>query len=901
MMRKKIVSLCMALALCLGLLPVTAEAAAEGAPSSLYVGNYQITNSDTPTYLKAGSTQGSLEEGSETDWTVKYDPSTATLTLSGATIKGGSDVVSIPYGSGIYAQGSSNQPVTLTIELIGENTITGTFGIYVNAEINASSYGTNATLTIMGENSGSLEVSGSNNGIYVKSGTGNASLNIKNVAVTSSTNDNYAAGVYVMSSMHATSSPQLSLKVNGGSLTASGTGSSDGIWFYVGSSQATGATTRLTVSENAIVDARNGGIKASDSSMFDLSDQIVVSSGDGTNGGIVFDGSAGTVYGNVTLDKSLTINEGETLTVPDGSSLNCNGNLTNNGTILASGGTVTGKLKGSANDIQTPSITAQPTGQTVTEGSAAMFSVTASAGDSETLTYQWQQSTDNGGSWANIESATSAKYTTEATTTSMSGNQYRCVVTGSGVSVISAPATLTVNAAATTITTQPSNVTVTEGETATFSVTATGSNLTYQWQQSTDGSAWANISGATSSSYTTQAATMDMDGWQYRCVVTDGNSNGVTSQAATLTVTAATVSVTGVSLDKTELSLTVGDTETLTATVAPDNATDKTVTWTSSNSTVATVDQNGVVTAVARGTAVITATAADGSGASASCSVTVTRPYIPPANPNYKITVEATQGGTVTADPTAAKAGTTVTLTPVPDRGYQVGTVAVTDRFGEPVAVTEQADGTYTFTMPSGQVKVEVTFVESQPEPLPFTDVKEGDWFHDAVRYVYDNGLMDGVGDGQFAPNATTNRAMVVTILYRLAGEPDVSGDVSFTDVEPGLWYTDAVLWAAQKGIVNGISETEFAPSGDLTREQLATVLYRYAESMGYDVSAQADLSGFPDAGDIQDYATEALSWAVAEGLLQGFEDDSLQPGGTATRAQIATILMRFLAAVSAE
>ena len=894
MMRKKIVSLCMALVLCLGLLPVTAEAAAEGAPSSLYVGNYQITNSDTPTYLKAGSTQGSLEEGSETDWTVKYDPSTATLTLSGATIKGGSDVVSIPYGSGIYAQGSSNQPVTLTIELIGENTITGTFGIYVNAEINASSYGTNATLTIMGENSGSLEVSGSNNGIYVKSGTGNASLNIKNVAVTSSTNDNYAAGVYVMSSMHATSSPQLSLKVNGGSLTASGTGSSDGIWFYVGSSQATGATTRLTVSENAIVDARNGGIKASDSSMFDLSDQIVVSSGDGTNGGIVFDGSAGTVYGNVTLDKSLTINEGETLTVPDGSSLNCNGNLTNNGTILASGGTVTGKLKGSANDIQTPSITAQPTGQTVTEGSAAMFSVTASAGDSETLTYQWQQSTDNGGSWANIESATSAKYTTEATTTSMSGNQYRCVVTGSGVSVISAPATLTVNAAATTITTQPSNVTVTEGETATFSVTATGSNLTYQWQQSTDGSAWANISGATSSSYTTQAATMDMDGWQYRCVVTDGNSNGVTSQAATLTVTAATVSVTGVSLDKTELSLTVGGTETLTATVAPDNATDKTVTWTSSNPSVATVE-NGVVTAVAPGTAVITATTQDGNH-TATCAVTV-RPDIPPANPNYRITVEATQGGTVTADPTAAKAGATVTLTPVPDRGYQVGSVAVTDRFGDAVAVTEQADGTYTFTMPNGQVTVTVTFAET---PLPFTDVTEGDWFYDAVRYAYETGLMDGVGDSLFAPNSETTRAQLVTILYRLEGEPEVSGTSGFTDVEADIWYTDAVAWAAQNGIVNGVSDTEFAPGDDITREQLAAILYRYAACQGYDVSQRADLSGFGDASSISGYAQEALSWAHAQGLVLGFEDGSLRPQGTASRAQIAAVLMRFLAAVSA-
>ena len=241
-----------------------------------------------------------------------------------------------------------------------------------------------------------------------------------------------------------------------------------------------------------------------------------------------------------------------------------------------------------------------------------------------------------------------------------------------------------------------------------------------------------------------------------------------------------------------------------------------------------------------------------------------------------------------------------MTLTPAPDAGYEVGEVTVTDRFGEAVEVTENPDGTYTFTMPNGQVSVEVTFVEAQPEPLPFTDVAETDWFHDAVRYVYDNGLMDGVGDGQFAPNATTTRAQLVTILYRLAGEPDVSGDVAFTDVESGLWYSNAVAWAAQNGIVNGISETEFAPSGDLTREQLATILYRYAESMGYDVSASADLSGFPDADQIQSYATEALSWAVAEGLLQGFEDDSLQPQSTATRAQIATILMRFCEGVGA-
>ena len=282
----------------------------------------------------------------------------------------------------------------------------------------------------------------------------------------------------------------------------------------------------------------------------------------------------------------------------------------------------------------------------------------------------------------------------------------------------------------------------------------------------------------------------------------------------------------------------------------------------------------------------------------ATTSQPVARPYSPPANPNYKITIEDTEHGTVTA-PTSAKQGTEVTLTPTPDEGFDVGTVTVTDRFGDAVEVTEQADGTYTFTMPNGQVSVNVTFVEVQTEPLPFTDVSETDWFHDAVRYAYENGLMGGVGDNLFAPNNPTTRAQLVTILYRLEGEPEVSGQSGFTDVEPDTWYTDAVTWAAEEGVVNGVSATEFAPGNNITREQLATILFRYAEAKGYDVSAQADLSGFPDAGDILPYAQEAMAWAVAEGLLQGFEDGTLRPQGNATRAQIATILMRFCQTVA--
>ena len=270
--------------------------------------------------------------------------------------------------------------------------------------------------------------------------------------------------------------------------------------------------------------------------------------------------------------------------------------------------------------------------------------------------------------------------------------------------------------------------------------------------------------------------------------------------------------------------------------------------------------------------------------------------YIPPANPNYKITIGAMENGTVTANPTAAKAGATVTLTPVPDEGYALSTLTVTDRFGDAVRVTENSDGTYTFTMPNGQVTVTATFVQvEEPAPTePFVDVNEGDWFYDAVVYAYQNELMDGVGGNRFAPNSETTRAQLVTILYRLEGEPAVSGDLPFTDVEAGIWYTDAILWAAQNNIVNGVSDTEFAPGDEITRQQLVTILYRYAEAKGYDVSASADLSGYPDAGQVQDYAQPAMAWAVAENIIQGMEDGTLKPAGNASRAQIATILMRF-------
>lgn len=334
-MKKRIVSLLCVLALCLGLLP-TAALAAEGAPNSLYVGDQQVINGNNITYWTT-DTDGNLKQSAaDQSWNVKYDPATVTLTLRGATIQGGTNTGPAPFGAGIYAQCSNGQSVTLTIKLIGENTITGYYGIYVNAEIDASSYGTDATLTITGESNGSLKVSGSYHGIYVKSGTGGASLNINDASVVASSSSSYYdyAGVYVQSSAHATSSPQLSLAVNGGSLTASGSASGEGIKFYVGAFEATSATTSLTVTDNAIVDAKNGGISAKQISNPINTDISATSS----NGGIVFDGTEGTVYGDVTLDDPLTIDQGETLTIPEGASLNMNGK-----TITVESG---GKLEG---------------------------------------------------------------------------------------------------------------------------------------------------------------------------------------------------------------------------------------------------------------------------------------------------------------------------------------------------------------------------------------------------------------------------------------------------------------------------------------------------------------------------------------------------------------------------
>ncbi len=870
MMRKKIVSLCMALVLCLGLLPATALAAAPDY-QVIYVGGVKISSTGYWTTDSDGNVTAYTSGDIPMDNYIHYDVANNTLTLHNATIKESvsTDTSTFIAGAAIGVH-NQNGAAELTITLEGTNTIAEVGkGIYVLA----SSTG-EATLTITSESGGSLDASGSSNpGIWVQSNNGDAALFIQNAKV-EATGTSY--GVNVQSHKSSTAS----LTVDGGSLTASG---SPGILYDSIGSGTVPNTTTLTISNSAIVDARGGGIGAGL-----LQDLKKVSPADDSVG-IVFDNGTGTVYGDATLQENLTIGEGERLDIPSGASLTIDSGatLTNEGTVTNSGTlTNNGKIENSGTLPDDIDGTAPPriTTTALDDGTVnTSYSETLNADGSPT---SWEVTDGSLPAGLTLDESTgliSGTPTTAGTSTFTvkAANDYGSDSKELSIIIIDEQTDVPV----TGVSLNTSTLNLIEGGTDTLTATVEPNNATNRnvtW--SSDNPSVATVNNGVVSAVSEGTATIT--------VTAQGDSTK--SASCTVTVTAATVSVTGVTLNKTSTSLYVGDTETLTATVAPDNATNKAVTWTSSNPSVATVE-NGVVTALARGTAVITATAADGSGASASCTVTVSS-YLPPANPNYRITVEATQGGTVTADPTAAKAGTTVTLTPAPDAGYQVGAVAVTDRFGDAVAVTEQADGTYTFTMPNGQVTVTVTFEQA---PLPFHDVTEGDWFYDAVRYAYENGLMDGVGDSLFAPNSQTTRAQLVTILYRLEGEPEVSGTSGFSDVAAGIWYTDAVAWAAANGIVNGTTDTTFAPGEDITREQLVTVLYRYAEAKGYDVSARVDLSAYPDANQIQSYAAESVAWAVAEGLIQGFEDNTLRPAGNATRAQIATILMRFCEGVA--
>lgn len=258
----------------------------------------------------------------------------------------------------------------------------------------------------------------------------------------------------------------------------------------------------------------------------------------------------------------------------------------------------------------------------------------------------------------------------------------------------------------------------------------------------------------------------------------------------------------------------------------------------------------------------------------------------------HRVYVKDVSNGSLTANVNWAAEGDKVYVTAKPSKGYELTWLSVKAADGTVLKIYEAlGENTYYFYMPDQYVTVSGIFSVIS-SGLPFVDVNSGAWYYDAVSFVYNKGIMNGVTSTTFEPNSTITRGMVVTMLWRMAGEPYVSGG-SFSDVASGRYYSTAVAWAAKNGIVDGYSSTVFGVNDPVTREQFATILYRYAKYMGYS-TVGSSLTGYYDANSVSSWARDAMGWAVRNGIITGSGNSRLNPTGTASRAEVAQMFMSF-------
>ena len=930
----------------LGLLPVTALAAAPGG-QVIYVGNENVTSGGYWTTDSNGSVTAYTGEGPPADNFIHYDAGDNTLTLHNATIReyvySGTSTYVMGAGIGVFNQNDASK---LTIKLEGSNAIENvSTGIFVLAFSESTG---SSSLTITG--SGSLDASGSLNGIMVQSNSGDATLTIQSADVTLTSNS--GNGVTVQAGSAGTQGHTATLTVNGGKLTASGAA---GIEFNA-SNPSYNITTELTVSGNALVDTRNGGIE-----VYGTGAVNTTADDDATNGGIVFDGKDGTVYGNVELQKDLEIKSGETLTIPEGSTLNTNNNLTNNGTIVNTGGTLNGEPDGTGKIETTPTIDTQPASQTVTKGNTATFTVAATG---ENLSYQWQQSINSGSNWMDISGANVATYTTAATTTSMSGYQYRCVVSNSAGSVTSEVATLTVNEPAPTTYTITADVFPLGAGTATADkTTATAGDMVKLTATANSGyrfTGWTfsdNITDTDSSSATTTFTmpagdvTVTANFQQYYIITVNASAGGTATADKTTAVAGEAVTLTAtpdsgyhfdrwnivsgtITIQNNQFTMPAGNVEIQAIFDRNSSGGSSTPTKTPSQQAVDKIES-----------------AKDGSTVEIKLSTGSTKldKEVFEELAGRDVTLEISLPGGVSwtvngqdipenADLTDLDLGVTLDASTIPVSVINTVTGAVdtiqlslahNGEFGftmilsAPLGKTNAGywanlyyyntrtralefqsaskiatDGTASFPFSHASDYAIVIDTDShEPVELPFTDVPEGAWYEDAAAYVYKHGLMAGTSATTFAPDVTTSRAMIATILWRMAGSPVVNYAMNYTDVAQGQWCSEAIRWATSEGVVTGYGNGLFGTNDPITREQLATMLWRYAQTEGYDVSIGEDTNilSYTDVASLSEYAIPAMQWAVGAGIINGTGDGStLTPQGQATRAQAAVMLQRF-------
>ena len=850
-MGKKLFSLCMAMALCLALLPATALAAET---NTVYVGGVALAgSSDSIVYATTNENGEVITEGATTDnYNIKWDG--ATLTLRNAAIKQAgvhnNESIAVYLASG-----------NMNLVLVGKNTVDAP-----DSE-SASSCGIHVggSLTISGEDGASLTVfggdttNGNSCGIYAN-GTITMESGTVNATGESASGDSY--GIY----------PTQSFTVNGGTVTAeSGKAGGNSIGVYTSGS--------VTI-EDGTVTATSGEAKGDSFGIFSESDNnlnnmtinggtVTATAGNAVGNwwyscGIKVEGSITITDGSVTAIGShatgtegtkysmgmfgvnnVTISGGVVTCIGDiGNTVSCgiatdNGLTITGGTVNAEGGAASTRFSCGLYAEQTCSIedsTVTATGGTAEQGnSSGIYSGDISSVQLVEVTIKNATVTATGGT------ATNGK----------SSGIFASNVNGIDVKVTIEDSTVTATGGAAK---QGSYGILAETTGTTADVTIDGNSVVRANMTGEKGEDGTPISGQTTT-----------------------KENGIIFENGVGTVYG------DVTLRE---DLTIASGETLTI---PEDAA-LTIPEGTTLTNNGRIQNDGNLQVKGE----ITGNAVTGSGTIQGSGQWPGKPEPVPIPPTYAVTTPETTGGTVTVSPSRASSGRTVTITAAPDTGFALESLTVLDSRGNEIALTDKGGGKYTFTMPASRVTVEASFT---PAPLPFEDVAPGAWYEEAVRYAYFHNIMEGMSETEFSPATALTRAMAVQILYNLEGQPDLFDEnlgYPYEDVDAQAWYGDAVYWARITGVATGYGDGTFQPGDSITRQEFAQMLYNYAKYKGYDLTAAGDLSQFPDSESVADWAEAAMRWANGNELINGHDDGTIDAAGIGTRAQAASILMKF-------
>lgn len=615
---------------------------------------------------------------------------------------------------------------------------------------------------------------------------------------------------------------------------------------------------------------------------------------------IVFVDDEGTVYGDVTLAEDLTLGSSQTLNIPAGSSLTVESGGTLNLPAMTTetmGGTTPGKgMKGDIIVNSGANLTYADNDvlggdnplMTLTEGTATLNLGNANATEpSVSLTLNGKASVD--GSTKALLLASDGGGTIIPIAISVAGTS-EATVSENGVLNLVNDSSLTVDKTAKFEVAGILEV----HSTAKFGDKATVSGKVYVFEtaDSTNPISGANIT--LTSTGAVYAEKTELAGTTITPARMAGSSEEYTSTSSNVgekTFAKQWTFSYKITLDPNDGTLADGISELWTGTdgkltAMPDNPTRSGYTF------------NGWYDAATGGNKVDTSTVFTGDTTiyaqwSKKSSGTVTPTPPRPTEEKHSITISTDGKGQVTG-PASAAEDDKVTLTVKPNADKELYDLKVTDEDGKAIAVTKVNDTTYTFTMPDGKVTVAATFGCDGGDNCPskaFTDLGDKQWYHDSIDYAVENGLLEGTSPTTMEPNATLIRAQLAQILYNIEDKPAVTGEMIFEDVPASEWFYSPVLWANQNEIINGTSPTTFEPLEDISRQDLALMLYRYAGKP----AVTGDLDGFTDGDQVGDWAEEAMAWAVAEGIVQGDTPTTLNPTGTATRAEAAAMLQRFL------